>query len=120
MKQLKLFVFAFALTFGTYTQVRVNTTTQQTTFEMIANHPTGTTTDEDGLLPPKVDREHMQSMVDVPTGTIVYCDKITTVTETGTTINVTQVGSYNYNSTDWASLIALGDLRLANSKVTLG
>lgn len=115
MKQLKLSIILFTLTLGAYAQVGVNTTTPQTTLDIIAKNPTGTTTNVDGLLPPKVDRERMQSMTSVPTGTLVYCDNIATGTATGTTVNVTQVGYYYYNGTAWASLIALGDLRLVNS-----
>lgn len=108
MKQLKLSVFAFALTLGAYAQVGVNTTTPQTTLDIIAQNPTGTTTNVDGILLPKVDRERMQSMESVPTGTIVYCDNIATGTASGTTVNVTQAGYYFYNATQWDVLVEKG------------
>ena len=108
MKQLKLFVILFTLTLGAYAQVGVNTTEPKTTFDIIAKNPTGTDNNVDGFLPPKVDRERMRFMQNIPTGTIVYCDNSNSGLAIGSTINVTQVGYYFYNGSIWEALVVKG------------
>lgn len=91
---------------GFYAQVGINTATPASTLEVVAKNSTGTTTNVDGLLVPRVDRQRAQSMTTVPTSTLIYVNSVATGTQLGTAINIDAVGYYFYNGTAWVKINA--------------
>ncbi|MFP3594405.1 hypothetical protein [Chryseobacterium sp. SIMBA_038] len=87
-----------------YSQVGINTMTPTSTLDVTAKNATGTTTNVDGLLIPRVDRERAQSMASIPTSTMIYVNSFATGTQTGTAANIDAVGYYYYNGTIWDKL----------------
>lgn len=87
-----------------FAQVGVNTTSPSATLDVTAKNTSGTTTNVDGLLVPRVDRQRAQSMAAVPTSTMIYVNNIITGTQTGTAVNINAVGYYYYNGTAWTKL----------------
>lgn len=85
-------------------QVGINTAVPASTFDVVAKNATGTTTNVDGLLIPRVDRQRAQSMTTVPTSTMVYINSVATGTQTGTAINIDAAGYYYHNGTVWVKL----------------
>lgn len=88
----------------TYAQVGINTTTPASTLDMVAFNATGATTNVDGLLLPRVDRQRAQSMTGVPLSTLIYVNSIATGTATGTAVNITSIGNYYFDGTVWVKL----------------
>lgn len=84
-----------------YAQVGINNTTPTATLDITARSSSGTSTTVDGLIVPRVDRQRAQSMVSVPTSTIIYINNISTGSLTGTAVNIDAVGLYLYNGTVW-------------------
>jgi len=103
---MKKIIFYLALMFSSsmFSQVGVNTTSPAATLDVQAKNATGTTTNVDGLIVPRVDRQRAQSMASIPTSTLIYINNIVTGSQTGTTINVDAVGYYYYNGTVWVKL----------------
>lgn len=93
----------FILNFA-FSQVGVNTPTPSSTLDVVATNPTGTTTNVDGILIPRVTRQRAQSMTLVPTSTMIYVNEVVTGTAAGTTVNVTSVGFYFFNGTIWEKI----------------
>ncbi|SHM02112.1 hypothetical protein SAMN05444360_10732 [Chryseobacterium carnipullorum] len=87
-----------------YAQVGINTVMPSATLDVIAKDPTGTTTNVDGMLIPRVDRQRAQSMTGVPTSTLVYVNSIATGTQAGTAVNIDAVGYYYYNGSNWVKI----------------
>lgn len=85
-------------------QVGINTPSPQATFDITAKNPKGTSTNVDGLLVPRVDRERAQKMTGVPTSTLIYVDSISTGTKAGTAINIDSEGYYYFNGVVWTKL----------------
>lgn len=96
-----LSIFGSSLLFA---QVGVNTNTPLATLDITAKNATGTSTNVDGILVPRVDRQRAQSMSSVPVSTMVYVSSIATGTQTGTAANIDAVGYYYYNGTSWIKL----------------
>lgn len=84
-----------------FSQIGVNTIAPTSTLDVVATNATGTTTNVDGLLIPRVDRQRAQSMVSIATSTMIYVNSIATGTATGTTVNVTATGFYYYDGSVW-------------------
>ena len=84
-------------------QVGITTATPKSTLDIVAANPTGVTTNVDGILIPRVTRERAQSMITIPTATMVFINEAITGTATGTTIDVTSAGFYFYNGTKWVA-----------------
>ena len=61
-----LFLFLITSTFYVQAQVGIGTTSPDTTLDIEAANPTGTTTNVDGILIPRVTRERAMSMATVP------------------------------------------------------
>ncbi|MDH6250961.1 hypothetical protein M2347_000688 [Chryseobacterium sp. H1D6B] len=97
-----------------YSQVGINTPNPASTFDVTAKNATGTTTNVDGLLVPRVDRQRAQSMASVPTSTLIYVNSITTGTQTGTAVNIDAAGYYYYNGTVWTKLNPVSGADLVN------
>lgn len=87
-----------------YSQVGVNTTTPAATFDITAKNATGASTNVDGVLITRLDRQRAQSMTGVPVSTLVYVNSIATGSQTGNAINIDSVGYYYYNGTAWVKL----------------
>jgi len=80
-----------------YSQIGFNTADPKASLDITAKNATGTTTNADGLLIPRVDRQRAQSMNGVETSTMIYVNNISTGSLAGTTINVDAVGYYYFN-----------------------
>lgn len=87
-------------------QVGVGTTSPAATLDVTATNPTGTATNVDGILIPRVSRERAQLMAATPTSTLVYINDVASGTAGGTTVNVTSVGFYFFNGTIWEKIAA--------------
>lgn len=110
--------FFLSITTFTYSQVGVGTTTPAATTDIVAVNPTGVTTNVDGILIPRVDRQRAQSMTAIPNATMIYVSSIATGAATGQASNITSTGFYSFDtsllpapgkwikfqtgSTDWA------------------
>ena len=103
-----LFIASCILLFSiqAYSQVGINTTTPQASFDIQAKNATGTSSSIEGLLVPRVDRQRAQSMVGTPVSTLVYVNDISTGSTLGTTVDVITTGYYYFNGTKWVSLSA--------------
>lgn len=101
---LTIIVALSVISVNSFAQVGVNTPAPASTLDVVAKNTTGTTTNVDGLLIPRVDRQRAQSMTGVPTSTLVYINNVSTGTQTGTAINIDTVGHYFYDGTVWTKL----------------
>jgi len=97
-------IFLFAGFSLATAQTGINTSTPASTLDIVAKNPTGTTTNVDGLLVPRLDRQRAQSMTAVPTSTLIYVNSIATGTLAGTAINIDATGYYYFNGTAWAKI----------------
>jgi len=111
---LGIFLFISAAAYG---QVGINTPSPNATFDIVAKKPTGTSTDVDGLLAPRVDRERAQLMTGVGISTLIYVNDISTGTQTGTAANIDTEGYYYFNGTAWVKSDT--DTNIYNSDGTL-
>ena len=59
-------------------QVGINTTAPKSTLDIIAKTPTGSTTNADGVLIPRVDRQRALSMISVEPSTLIYVNDVST------------------------------------------
>ncbi|UTX48900.1 hypothetical protein [Chryseobacterium sp. MA9] len=101
----KTFIILLTLIFSNlvYSQVGINTTTPTASLDIVSKNPTGTATNIDGILIPRVDRERAQNMAAVPNSTLIYINDISTGSQTGAAINIDNVGFY-YFDTVWTKL----------------
>ncbi|UWX60754.1 hypothetical protein N0B40_00455 [Chryseobacterium oranimense] len=100
-------------------QVGINTSTPAATLDATAKNTTGTTTNVDGLLIPRVDRQRAQSMASIPTSTLIYVNSIATGTQTGTAVNINAVGYYSFDGSVWVKINTGNDVNIYNSDGTL-
>lgn len=103
---LSIVIALSAFSAKTYAQVGINTSAPASTLDMVAINTTGTTTNVDGLLMPRVDRQRAQSMTGVPLSTLIYVNSIATGTAAGTAVNITSIGNYYFDGTVWVKLNA--------------
>ena len=87
-----------------FSQVGINTANPSSTLDITAKNATGTTTNVDGLLVPRVDRQRAQSMTSVPTSTLIYVNSVATGTQTGTAANMDTTGYYYFDAGIWTKL----------------
>lgn len=99
MKKLLLSALFFT-SFSFYAQVGINTETPKSTLEIKAKNETGTSTNVEGILIPKVDREKAQSMTTIPNSTLIFVDNISTGTLTGIASNIDASGYYYFESSE--------------------
>ena len=95
--------------------VGIGTTNPASTVDIMAKNATGTSTNVDGLLIPRVDRQRAQSMTEIPTSTLIYVNDVTTGTATGTAANIDVAGYYHFDGTAWSKLNSvLADTNIYN------
>jgi hypothetical protein len=85
-------------------QVGINTATPTSTLDVAAKNPTGGSTNVDGLLIPRVDRNRAQNMTGIPVSTLVYINDSTSGTANGAAININATGYYYFDGTVWIKL----------------
>lgn len=95
-----LFSMLLASGFG-YSQVGIQTPDPKVTLDITAKNPTGSFTNAEGLLLPRVDRQKAQFMTGVQTSTLVYVNNASTGTKTGTAANIDTIGYYYFNGSVW-------------------
>lgn len=104
----KIVITLLVISTSGYSQVGIGNTNPQSTVDITAVNTTGTSTNIDGLLIPRVDRQRAQSMLSIPESTLIYVNSIATGTATGIASNITSVGFYFFNTTTskWVKLNA--------------
>ena len=107
-----------------YSQVGINTANPTATLDVTAKNSTGTTTNVDVLLVPRVDRQRAQSMTGIPTSTLIYVNSIATGTQTGSAANIDTTGYYYFDAGVWTKLktpagTPTADINIYNNDGTL-
>lgn len=87
-----------------YSQVGIGTTAPASSLDIVATNQSGTTTNVDGILIPRVTRERAQSMAGTSTSTMIFVNEVITGTASGTTLNVTSTGFYFFNGMIWEKI----------------
>ncbi|MFP3597484.1 hypothetical protein [Chryseobacterium sp. SIMBA_029] len=106
MKRVQLsLIFLFANFTLIIAQVGINNPFPASTLDISARNSTGTSTDTDGLLVPRVDWQRAQNMSGVPVSTLIYINSVATGTLTGTAALIDSAGYYYFNGTVWTKLI---------------
>lgn len=85
-------------------QTGINNNAPLSTLDITAKNATGITTNVDGLLIPRVDRQRAQSMTSVPVSTLIYVNSVATGALTGTAANIDTTGYYYFNGTVWTKI----------------
>ncbi|PWN57918.1 hypothetical protein [Chryseobacterium viscerum] len=101
---MKLLLIGILIPVCTFSQVGINTALPKSTLDITAKNAVGSTTNVDGILIPRIDRQRAQSMNNIPTSTLVFINDNTTGSQTGTAVNIDTVGYYYYNGTIWVKL----------------
>ncbi|MDV7697176.1 hypothetical protein N6B72_09625 [Chryseobacterium soli] len=86
-------------------QVGINNPSPVSTLDITARNATGTSTNTDGLLVPRIDRQRAQNMTGVPVSTLIYINSVATGTLAGTATLIDSVGYYYFNGAVWTKLI---------------
>lgn len=121
----KRFILIAMLVSGlSFAQLGVNTVTPEATLDIVAKDPTGNTTDPEGLLIPRIDRQSAQNMTSITISTIIYINNITNGTQTGSAVKIDSIGFYVYNGTIWEkfnpNIYNSDDTLAGNRNVELG
>jgi hypothetical protein len=103
-KKILLSIILLSVFNATYSQIGINTPTPQSTLDINAKNATGTTTNTDGILIPRVDRQRAQNMGTVEISTIIYINDYTTGSQTGKAQNIDTNGFYYYNGSVWEKI----------------
>ncbi|WP_378103241.1 hypothetical protein [Chryseobacterium sp. sg2396] len=103
-KQLFSLLAILCLSQAVKAQVGVNTAAPSSTLEVAAKNTTGTSTNVDGFLFPRVDRQRAQSMTNVPVSTMIYINDASTGTAQGTAVNIANNGFYFFDGNVWVRL----------------
>lgn len=121
-KNLSCVIIVTILSININAQIGINTTTPASTLDITAKNATGTTTNVDGLLVPRVDRQRAQSMTGIPVSTMIYVNSIGTGAQSGTAANIDTVGYYYFDGTLWTKIktgSTSSDVNIYNSNGTL-
>jgi hypothetical protein len=86
-------------------QVGINNPSPVSTLDITARNATGISTNTDGLLVPRIDRQRAQNMSAVPVSTLIYINSIATGTLAGIAANIDSLGYYYFDGTVWTKLI---------------
>ncbi|WP_048505761.1 hypothetical protein [Chryseobacterium angstadtii] len=100
--------------------IGINNLSPAATLDILASNATGTSTNIDGLLIPRVDRQRAQSMSAVPVSTLIYVNSIATGTLAGTAVNIDAAGYYYFNGTAWTKLVPSLNIYNSNGSITSG
>lgn len=108
MKKIKIALLLILLSTSAaiHAQVGINTANPNSTLDITAKNTTGTTTNVDGMLIPRVDRQRAQSMTNIQTSTMIYVNNVSTGTQTGIAANIGNVGFYYFDGSTWVRLSA--------------
>lgn len=98
-----------------YSQIGINNKSPYVTLDITAKNETGTTSNVDGLLIPRVDRQRAQSMVGIPVSTLIYINDATTGLAVGQAENINSTGYYFYDESVWIKLIPLSNTNIYNT-----
>ena len=96
-----LFFISMMISSLALSQVGINTSSPSSTLDVAAKNSIGTTSNVDGLLVPRVDRQRAQSMTGVPISTLIYVNSIATGNQSGTGSNIDAVGYYYFDGSAW-------------------
>lgn len=95
----------FALTYSIVNaQVGIGTDNPKATLDVKASTPKGNSTNVDGIIIPRVDRERAQSMVGVEKSTMIFVNDVVSGAQTGTAININSEGFYYFDGLVWIKL----------------
>jgi hypothetical protein len=97
-------IFTFFSNLNLVGYLGINNAIPQATLDVVAKNSTGLSTDVDGLLIPRIDRERAQSMTGIPESTLIYVDNISTGTQAGMALNIDKIGYYYYDGALWIKL----------------
>lgn len=100
----KLTFLLLLVNFYGFSQVGVGTTLPDATLDVVATNPTGASTNVDGILIPRVDRQRAQSMTGTIASTMIFVNSIATGSAAGTAINITSTGFYYYDGSVWQKI----------------
>jgi hypothetical protein len=104
MKKQLLSIFTLAFGVFAFGQiVGLNTPNPTATLDIVAKNATGTSTNVDGLLIPRVSRERAFSMISIPNSTLIYVNNMAGP-QSGITANIDAVGYYYFDGAAWAKL----------------
>ena len=102
MKNKYLFkILSLATTFfivAANAQVGIGNISPTSTLDITAINPTGTTSNVDGILIPRVDRQRAGSMLAIPNGTMIFVNSIATGAATGINSNIIATGFYAFDT----------------------
>ncbi|HCM35407.1 hypothetical protein [Chryseobacterium sp.] len=89
-----------------YGQVGINTVSPKSSLDITAKNPVGTSTNVEGILIPRVDRQRALSMNSIESSTLIYINDISTGTATGQASNIDTVGFYYFDGSvsKWTKL----------------
>lgn len=99
-------MYAIAFSSLAFSQVGINTPSPASTLDVTAKNSTGNSTNVDGLLVPRVDRQRAQSMSNIPVSTLIYVNSIATGSANGITANIDAIGYYYFDGSVWTKLKA--------------
>jgi hypothetical protein len=91
------FIMAFGF-FNANAQVGIGNVAPASTLDITATNPTGATTNVDGILIPRVDRQRAGAMTAIPNGTMIFVNSIATGTATLINTNITATGFYFFDT----------------------
>ncbi|SHL75259.1 hypothetical protein SAMN05444360_10468 [Chryseobacterium carnipullorum] len=118
MKKQSLTILLAVIGIFTKAQVGISTTSPRATLDITAKNATGTTSNVDGLLVPRVDRQRAFSMTSIPTSTLIYVNNLTG-TQGGIAANVDALGYYYFDGSLWVKLNVGSPVNMYNSNGTL-
>lgn len=84
--------------FNANAQVGIGNVAPASTLDITATNPTGATTNVDGILIPRVDRQRAGAMTAIPNGTMIFVNSIATGTATLINTNITATGFYFFDT----------------------
>jgi hypothetical protein len=105
MKKQLLTISSLILGIITFGQVGLNTYNPTSTLDIRAKFSSGSFTNVDGLLIPRVDRQRAQIMINTPISTQIYVNSIATGSQTGTAVNIDAIGFYYFDGNVWQKFI---------------
>lgn len=118
MKKNVITLAAFFYSSAIFSQVGINTSSPKATLDVVAKNSAGITTDREGILIPRIDRQRAQNMTAAVNSTMVYVNDISTGTNTGTAIHIDEAGFYYFDGNVWQKLnlnetssYSLGDIQ---------